>query len=81
MKKLFLTILLALGIVTSMAFFPLSITPVEASGSQQGLSPVTVELTSYFDPSNIITTTIQNRTYGETLSFDSNLAEQPSGEV
>jgi acid phosphatase type 7 len=81
MKKLFVVLYLAIGVLHLGGLFSGRSNVVFADTSQQGLIPVTVELTSYFDPSNIITTSIDDVTYGDIVAFDTNLANQPSGEI
>jgi acid phosphatase type 7 len=78
MKKLILIFISFLFmIVLSAIYFPA--TPVFAAGGvNQSESPVSIELTTYFDPFNVITSTITNRNYGDVLTLESSLSEAPS---
>lgn len=54
--------------------------PVVVSATQTK-EAIQVTLISYFDPQNIIQTTITSKQYGDSFAFASSLAEAPSGEV
>jgi hypothetical protein len=52
--------------------------PAVLASTQQGQTPVSITLTSYFAADNIVTHTISDSTYGNSLKFDANIGS-PSG--
>ncbi|MFA5005884.1 MAG: metallophosphoesterase family protein [Candidatus Izemoplasmatales bacterium] len=80
-KKTFLITILILSSLAFAGLFRRDLPIVSASGGNQSAVPVTVELTSYFDPSNILSTTIAGMVYGEKISLQGDLADAPSGAV
>jgi hypothetical protein len=77
-RKLLLSIAILTFIVALLGLFKLGVPKVEASGSQQGAAAVTITLKSYFASDNIVTHPVANSTYGNTLSFATDIGN-PSG--
>jgi hypothetical protein len=74
-KKLFIGMLTLTFVVAFLGLFKLGLPEVEASGSQQGSTSVSLSVTSYFDEFNVVAATnLPVATYGAQFAFDGNLA-------
>ncbi|HAQ56241.1 MAG TPA: hypothetical protein DCR44_02390 [Acholeplasmatales bacterium] len=80
-KKLLLTCLTLLLFCVLIGFASRVLPQVSAAGGNQTEEVVSIDLTSYFDPSNIIHSTVSNRTYGEVFSLEPSVAAAPEGAI
>ncbi len=81
MKKILLLVLVSACLIGTLSLTDIGFVHLEATGGSQTASTVSVTLTSYFDPDNIVVTTISDRTYGETLSLAGEIAAAPEGKT